>query len=431
MIRLLTAVCFGVFAASASAQECEGVPQFIGMYGDWESVAVRSEPAEILVEHPEWAVPHPIHGAPTDVCDGIKFIVRQDVDGESTTSQLNYVYDVATNRSFGVITGSLGARLRGEIQHGDQEDLLTLVDFDGNVVWTETKVWVSDDEFTSEGVFDFNGDEGRVWFRTYRVGTVSNDGPNSAVRLYVFDCGVLRFESIEDFSIANDETDVRDLSVPCYVIEHEDGRLLWDGGLPSSVAGQEGWHGEGMQQRLDHTFAEQLAAIDLDMASFDYVAFSHMHFDHVGVANEVRDAMLLIQNAEYVAAFADEVTLPGAVPALYSRLADLERLTLHGDHDVFGDGRVRILSAPGHTPGHQVLFIDLDNYGPVVLSGDLYHFALSREQRRVPGFNVDRDATLASMERVEEFLQEMGAELWIEHELKRFEKLNKSPLWYD
>ena len=76
-----------------------------------------------------------------------------------------YVYDRHTNRSFGVITGSSGARLRGEIEHDGEVDLLTLRDFEGNVVWTETKTWTSPDEFESEGVFDFNGEEGRVWFR--------------------------------------------------------------------------------------------------------------------------------------------------------------------------------------------------------------------------------------------------------------------------
>lgn len=253
----------------------------------------------------------------------------------------------------------------------------------------------------------------------------------SSLKLHVFDCGVIRFETVENFSISNDETEVRDLSVPCYVIEHERGRLLWDGGLPSATADTEGWHGEGMLLRLDNTFAEQLAGIDLNMGSFDYMAFSHMHFDHVGVANEIQGATLIIQKAEYDAAFADPVTLPGADPLLYSNLKDAERVLIEGDHDVFGDGRVRIISAPGHTPGHQVLYIDLANTGPIVLSGDLYHFALSREQRRVPQFNVDADQTLESMDRVEAFLKETGSKLWIEHELAWFEKLNKSPMFYD
>jgi len=251
------------------------------------------------------------------------------------------------------------------------------------------------------------------------------------LRLYVFDCGMLRLETVEDFSVANDETDIRDLSVPCYVIEHEKGRLLWDGGLPSATADTDGWQGEGILLQLDRTLADQLADINLNMSSFDLMAFSHMHFDHVGVANEVQGAKLIIQKAEYDAAFADPVTLPGADPALYNKLKDAEKLFITGDHDVFGDGRVRILSAPGHTPGHQVLFIDLANTGPIVLSGDLYHFALSRTDRRVPSFNVDAEATLASMDRVEAFLEEEGATLWIEHELALFETLNKSPEYYD
>jgi len=262
-------------------------------------------------------------------------------------------------------------------------------------------------------------------------GDLPQQEPLSTLKLYVFDCGMIRLESVEDFSISNDETDVRDMSVPCYVIEHEKGRLLWDGGLPPTTANTDGWQGEGMLLRLDRTFADQLADIDLSMSSFDLMAFSHMHFDHVGVANEVRGARLIIQKAEYDAAFADPVTLPGADPSLYNKLKDAEQLFITGDHDVFGDGRVRIISAPGHTPGHQVLFIDLANTGPIVLSGDLYHFALSRKDRRVPSFNVDADATLSSMDRVEKFLEEEGATLWIEHELALFKQLKKSPEYYD
>jgi hypothetical protein len=98
------------------------------------------------------------------------------------------------------------------------------------------------------------------------------------LRLYVLDCGMLWFESVEAFGIGDDETDVRDLAVPCYVIEHESGRMLWDGGLPSNVAETPGWQGEGgMRMRLDRTLAEQLADMGLDMSSFDY---ARRHTDH-------------------------------------------------------------------------------------------------------------------------------------------------------
>jgi len=97
--------------------------------------------------------------------------------------------------------------------------------------------------------------------------------PPPGPKLYVFDCGMLRFDSIEAFSVSDDETDIRDFAVPCYVVEHEKGRLLWDGGLPSKTADVDGWQGEGMLSRLDKTLAEQLPEIGLDMSSFDFTAF--------------------------------------------------------------------------------------------------------------------------------------------------------------
>lgn len=250
-------------------------------------------------------------------------------------------------------------------------------------------------------------------------------------RLYVFDCGMLRFESIEAFSISNDETDVRDLIAPCYVIQNKGQYLLWDGGLSSEIADVDGWQGEGMLYRLDRTLAEQLPGIGLDMGSFDYAIYSHMHFDHVGVANEVVGATLIIQEAEYDAVFNNGSDLPGVDASLVENLKDAERLLIRGDHDVFGDGRVRIISTPGHTPGHQSLYVDLSNTGPVILSGDLYHFAISRRDRRVPSFNYDRDSTLTSMDRLEKLAQETGAALWIQHELALFETLKKAPAYYD
>jgi len=259
--------------------------------------------------------------------------------------------------------------------------------------------------------------------------------PEATLRLYVFDCGRIRLAdaAIEMFGLTTDETDVRELIVPCYVIEHERGRLLWDGGLPSALAEINGWENPEAElgSRLDRTLADQLKELGLDMSSFDYQAYSHMHFDHVGVATEVEGATLIIQKAEYEAAFAEEVTVPAFDPSLYGGLATAERIMIEGDHDVFGDGRVRIISAPGHTPGHQVLFLGLENTGPIVLSGDLYHFRFSWKNRRVPSFNVDAEQSLESMEKVDAFLEKTGAELWIEHELAWFEKLHKAPNYYD
>ena len=87
---------------------------------------------------------------------------------------------------------------------------------------------------------------------------------------------------------------------------------------------------------------------------------------------------------------------------------------MKGDHDVFGDGKVIIKRAIGHTAGHQMLFVDLPETGPVLLSGDLYHFAKNRENRGVPSFNWDKQQSLAAMDLMEQFLKDLHAPFTID-----------------
>ncbi len=250
------------------------------------------------------------------------------------------------------------------------------------------------------------------------------------LKLYVLDCGRLMLDDVSMFGLENSETPVRELFVPCYLIEHSKGRLLWDGGLPLSAAGK----GEievrpGAKMVYERSLVDQLAELELSPLDINLVAFSHFHFDHVGAANLFPHAELLIQRAEHDAAFADS-PLEIFDPRLYDKLRDAPKRFLDGDVDVFGDGHVAIISAPGHTPGHQVLLLNLKQFGPLVLSGDLYHFAESRELRRVPEFNVDPEQTLASMDKVESLIESLNATLWIEHELALAQGLKKSPQFY-
>ena len=61
---------------------------------------------------------------------------------------------------------------------------------------------------------------------------------------------------------------------------------------------------------------------------------------------------------------------------------------------MFGDGTVVMKLAPGHSPGHQVLFLKLKQTGPVVLSGDLYHYPEERKLKRVPTFEWNQQVTV-------------------------------------
>ncbi len=252
------------------------------------------------------------------------------------------------------------------------------------------------------------------------------------LRLYVLDCGSLRMEDVSAFGLSNEETQVRELFVPCYLIDHPDGQLFWDAGLDPAAAGK----GEielqpGMSMSYERSVLEQLSEIGFPPEEIELIALSHMHFDHAGAANYFPVSRLLIQRAEYDAAFGTPGENSIFVYDFYKELENNPKTMLDGDYDVFGDGRVIIVSAPGHTPGHQVLFLDLAETGPLVLSGDLYHFRFSRTHKRTPSFNTNAEQTIESMQKVESFLEERGAALWIEHDKALADTLNLSPAFYE
>jgi glyoxylase-like metal-dependent hydrolase (beta-lactamase superfamily II) len=98
---------------------------------------------------------------------------------------------------------------------------------------------------------------------------------------------------------------------------------------------------------------------------------------------------------------------------------------------VFGDGSVVIKSAPGHSPDHQVLFVKLAKNGPVLLSGDLYHYPEERKLGLIPTTEFNPSQTIASRAAIEAFLKQSGAQLWIEHDFTGNAKLKKSPEFYE
>lgn len=251
-------------------------------------------------------------------------------------------------------------------------------------------------------------------------------------KLYVFDCGTVFMDDVSAFGLDNDETDVRELAVPCYLVENKGEYLLWDGGLPLAAAGKERHlMGGAFDIVYQRSLVDQLGDLGLSTGEIDYTAYSHFHFDHVGAANLFPDAKLMIQGSEYQAAFENHEQYQVFQYDLYAQLVDSDIAILQGKHDVFGDGSAVIVPAPGHTPGHQVLLVNLDNLGPLVLSGDLYHFEFSRTHRRVPTFNTDKSQTLASMEAIEQLVASTGASFWIQHNKSLYDTLDKAPAFYD
>lgn len=250
------------------------------------------------------------------------------------------------------------------------------------------------------------------------------------VRLYTFDGGTVMVNNLELFS--QDTTyqgQTKEFADAFYVISHPDGNLMWDAGLPEGLIGlPEPFtdpSGAFTVSRRD-SVVSQLKSIGMEIDDINYIALSHTHFDHSGHANRFKNSTWLVQEVEY-----DSITSESSQKANadnYNAIKELVKTKkLTGDFDVFGDGSVVIKSMPGHTPGHQVLYLELAESGAILLTGDLYHTYENREHKRVPIFNFDVDQTLKSMAAFEAFAKEKNAKVYLQHQKEDFNKMPKAP----
>lgn len=254
------------------------------------------------------------------------------------------------------------------------------------------------------------------------------------IKLYAMDCGHISVSDSDMFADDGSYKNVAaDLVVPCYLIRHPQGDLIWDTGVPEAIADlPDGISEQGSRITMGRKLTAQLAELGLAPGDIDLLSISHSHFDHAGNAGLFASATWIVDPDERAYMFRDEARADPSFSA-YAALENVTPRLMEGDSDldVFGDGSITIIQAPGHTPGHTVLLLRLRNAGPILLTGDLWHIAASREARRVPRFNTDRAQTLASMDRFERIAAETRARVIIQHVPEDFASLPAFPAYLD
>ncbi|GAA1059251.1 MBL fold metallo-hydrolase [Agromyces bracchium] len=143
------------------------------------------------------------------------------------------------------------------------------------------------------------------------------------------------------------------MPVYVHVIDHPDGRVLVDTGFTEV---------HPAAADLDPR-PFPLDEQGFDLASVDLVVNTHLHFDHCGGNHLFPGTPIHVQRRElHDARTQDGYTIPEWVdpPGVTYVEVDGELELLPG---------IRLLPAPGHTPGSQIVVID-DVAGPVVIAGD-------------------------------------------------------------
>jgi len=246
------------------------------------------------------------------------------------------------------------------------------------------------------------------------------------MEMWRLDCGEIAFTDYNAFFSDTSEYPAgpKSLVGSCYLIRHGTDYMLWDTGLPAAMVGNPARTAQ-LTATLRTRIVDQLARINVRPEQVTIVGISHYHFDHTGQAADFPHARL-IMGAGDIAALRG--TDPGVerAPLAHWLTGGGQVTEARGDHDVYGDGKVTMMSLPGHTPGHRALLVRLAS-GPVLLSGDMYHFTEQVERRGVPPFNTSRAETLASMDRFDRLARNLRATMIIQHEPADVAKLPAFP----
>jgi N-acyl homoserine lactone hydrolase len=207
-----------------------------------------------------------------------------------------------------------------------------------------------------------------------------------AVRTRTLTCGWLSADA--GMMVPGQVGDMR-MPVGAFLVEHPTGTAVFDTGMHADL--------EHSKERMRSTaelfevelspassVTGQLAERGLAPGDVDVAVVSHLHFDHCGGLAQLPDARMVVQQAEWDAAFDGPLVDLGVFNPEDFDLGH-DRQVLDGEHDLFGDGSVMVVPTPGHTAGHQSLLIE----GRLLLTGDACYCRLALDLDAPPAFAHD------------------------------------------
>jgi N-acyl homoserine lactone hydrolase len=235
----------------------------------------------------------------------------------------------------------------------------------------------------------------------------------TAERLYVLDCGALHLQDGGRVgpAFAGKPLDLLD---SCYLIKTAQGYFLWETGAPDSLVTTPAQPGTPLVLSRTKTLAAQLQDLGVKPADIKFMAISHTHGDHAGNVDTLPGVTLLMQKAEYDFAFAAGKQPPFA-PA-----HPVEKI--EGEKDVFGDGTLRLVPTPGHTPGHQSLVVRLAKTGTLVLSGDAVQVGEQLDRFKSAPATYD-ERLVAGIRTVADLAAKNNAKVWYSHDPAQTQQL--------
>jgi glyoxylase-like metal-dependent hydrolase (beta-lactamase superfamily II) len=223
--------------------------------------------------------------------------------------------------------------------------------------------------------------------------------------------------------------------IPCILVLHRRGRLLFDTGIHRGAAVDPvGRLGE-RRSRLFRVrsgpgddVVSQLALLGLGPDDVTHVANSHFHFDHCGGNEFFPRATFLVQRREMEAARDPELLRAGRYhPSRLDFDHPLGYRLVDGEHDVFGDGSVVLMPTPGHTPGHQSLRVRPGRGTDLLFTADACYTRENMDRDLLPGVVWDASEMSRSLAELRRLRDRLGLRLVYGHDPGQWRVMRHAP----
>jgi N-acyl homoserine lactone hydrolase len=297
------------------------------------------------------------------------------------------------------------------------------------------------------------GDDGRPWnpdaIKVVEFGDTSSsrtlasvpreepraDRQPSDIQLFCFQTGSLRTKT--KYIKMNQGDESFEIPVPWYFIRHPKGNIVIDGGNAAEVAVDARGHWGNVVDTYqpimdrDEDCVSQLRSIGVEPEDVRFVLQSHLHLDHTGATGRFPRATTIVQRLEYDYARSPDWFCKGAyVKADFDR-PGIDWKFLGGEYtdnyDVFGDGAVRIIFTPGHSPGHQSFLVTLPNTGPVLLTMDAAYTMDHWNDKALPGLISSATDAVRSVAKLRRIADQVGAKVITGHDPNNWTQVQKAP----
>lgn len=201
-----------------------------------------------------------------------------------------------------------------------------------------------------------------------------------------------------------------DLPVSSYLIEYGDHKVLVDTGWDSKYAEEKPKQFLGLLNKVsaplikkEEAIDHRLSALGIKDSDLDYVVYTHLDFDHTSGTRLVKDAKCFLASKKEI--------VDASKSGFRNIKSDWEMVKLTGfefletgigpvgkSYDLYGDGKIVLVSTPGHSLGHLSVILNGDDGKYLVIAGDAAYVPESYKNKIIPGFSVNGKLVMKSLE---------------------------------